>query len=139
VQDVDWDTQDAHYRVRIYGQWFVVPDDAVVTEPNRFGPAVVWPYNQLEPPLVGSLNAAVEVLFRWLAAFSVDRVLDPCSLVAHSLFRKKCSLDADQNLDFVILGSGENGQPRGWPVTPVKKGVLVTLSKFSDFADLPSR
>jgi hypothetical protein len=38
VQDVDWDTQDGHYRVRIYGQWFVVPDDAVLTEPNRFGP-----------------------------------------------------------------------------------------------------
>jgi hypothetical protein len=45
VQDVDWDTQDGHYRVRIYGQWFVVPDAAVVTEPNLFGPAVVWPYN----------------------------------------------------------------------------------------------
>jgi hypothetical protein len=45
VQDVDWDTQDGHYRVRIYGQWLVVPDDAVVTEPNRFGPAVVWPDN----------------------------------------------------------------------------------------------
>jgi hypothetical protein len=43
VQDVDWDTQDGHYRVRIYGQWFVVPDDAVVAEPNRFGPTVVWP------------------------------------------------------------------------------------------------
>ena len=40
VQDVDWDTQDGHYRVRLYGQWLVVPDDAVVTEPNRFGPAV---------------------------------------------------------------------------------------------------
>ena len=45
VQDVDWDTQDGHYRVRIYGQWLVVPGDAVVTEPNRFGPTVVWPYN----------------------------------------------------------------------------------------------
>jgi hypothetical protein len=45
VQDVDWDSQEGHYRVRIYGQWFVVPDTAVVTEPNRFGPAVVWPYN----------------------------------------------------------------------------------------------
>ena len=32
-------------RVRVYGQWLVVPDDAVVTEPNRFGPTVVWPYN----------------------------------------------------------------------------------------------
>ena len=36
VQDVDWDSQEGHYRVRIYGQWFVVPDAAVV---------VVWPYN----------------------------------------------------------------------------------------------
>ena len=45
VQDVDWDTQEGHYRVRIQGQWLVVPDDAVVAEPNRFGPAVVWPYN----------------------------------------------------------------------------------------------
>ena len=39
LQDVDWDTQDEHYRVRVYGQWLVVPDVAVVTEPNRFGPA----------------------------------------------------------------------------------------------------
>jgi hypothetical protein len=45
VQDVDWDTQEGHYRVRIQGEWIVVPDAAVVTEPNRFGPAVVWPYN----------------------------------------------------------------------------------------------
>jgi hypothetical protein len=48
VQDVDWDTQDEHYRVRIYGQWVVVPDAAVVTEPNRFGPAVVWPYRDID-------------------------------------------------------------------------------------------
>jgi hypothetical protein len=34
VQDVDWDTQDGHYRVRIQGEWIVVPDAAVVTEPN---------------------------------------------------------------------------------------------------------
>ena len=45
LQDVDWDTQDGHYRVRIQGEWIVVPDDSVVTEPNRFGPAVVWPYH----------------------------------------------------------------------------------------------
>jgi len=37
--------QDGHYRVRIDGQWVVVPDVAVVTELNRFGPAVVWPYH----------------------------------------------------------------------------------------------
>jgi len=44
VDDVDWDTQDGHYRVRLNGEWIVVPDNAVVTEPNKFGAAVVWPY-----------------------------------------------------------------------------------------------
>lgn len=44
VENVDWDTQNGRYRVRVQGQWVVVPDSAVVTEPNRFGPAVVWPY-----------------------------------------------------------------------------------------------
>jgi hypothetical protein len=44
VDNVDWDTQDGHYRVRLFGEWIVVPDNAVVTEPNKFGPTVVWPY-----------------------------------------------------------------------------------------------
>ncbi len=44
VEDVDWDTQDGRYRVRLAGRWIVVPDAALVTEPNRFGRAVVWPY-----------------------------------------------------------------------------------------------
>lgn len=43
VRDVDWDTDGGHYRVRLDGQWIAVPDDAVIGEPNRFGPAVVWP------------------------------------------------------------------------------------------------
>ena len=44
VQDVDCDTQEGRYRVRLQGEWVMVPDAAVVAEPNRFGPAVVWPY-----------------------------------------------------------------------------------------------
>jgi hypothetical protein len=44
IQDVDWDTQDGKYHVRLHGEWIDVPDTAVVTEPNRFGLAVVWPY-----------------------------------------------------------------------------------------------
>jgi hypothetical protein len=48
VEDVDWDTQNGRYRVRIQGQWVLVPDVAVVTEPNRFGPAVVWPYQDMD-------------------------------------------------------------------------------------------
>lgn len=65
IEDVDWDTQcDAagygaktrfeeytlaagkhcYYRVRLGGRWIIVPPDALVTVPNKFGPAVVWPY-----------------------------------------------------------------------------------------------
>ena len=48
VENVDWDSQNGNYRVRIKGQWFVVPETAVVTEPNKFGPAVVWPYQDAD-------------------------------------------------------------------------------------------
>lgn len=46
IKDVDWDTRGPNnaYRVRLHGQWIVVPPEAVVTEPNKFGRAVVWPY-----------------------------------------------------------------------------------------------
>jgi hypothetical protein len=44
IKDVDWDTKDGNYRVKIDDQWIVVPDSAVIKEPNKFGPAVVWPY-----------------------------------------------------------------------------------------------
>jgi hypothetical protein len=43
VSDVDWETRDGHYRVRIEGQWIDVPDEAVITEPNRIGRTMVWP------------------------------------------------------------------------------------------------
>ncbi len=29
VSDVDWESKDGHYRVRLEGQWIDVPDDAV--------------------------------------------------------------------------------------------------------------
>jgi hypothetical protein len=48
IQDVDWDTDQGRYRVRLHGEWIIVPDSAVVTEPNRFGPAVVWPYTDVD-------------------------------------------------------------------------------------------
>ena len=44
ISNVDWDTKDGHYRVLLHGEWINVPNSAVVTEPNRYGPAVVWPY-----------------------------------------------------------------------------------------------
>lgn len=49
LSDVDWlapgqaDNDTSHYKVRIEGQWWIVPDDAVITEPNRVGKTMVWP------------------------------------------------------------------------------------------------
>ena len=43
VKDADWDTKDGHYRVLLQGDWIDVPDDAVITEPNRAGHTMVWP------------------------------------------------------------------------------------------------
>ncbi|MGD1213085.1 MAG: hypothetical protein ABR973_17295 [Candidatus Acidiferrales bacterium] len=50
IDDVDWDTGGpaGEYRVRLHNAWFVVPESALVTEPNRFGPAVVWPYQNMD-------------------------------------------------------------------------------------------
>jgi hypothetical protein len=48
VEDVDWDTKDGKYRVRLDGQWIEVPPDALVTVSNKFGLAVVWPYKDYE-------------------------------------------------------------------------------------------
>jgi hypothetical protein len=43
VSDPDWESKDGHYRVRIDGNWIDVPDDAVITVPNRVGRTMVWP------------------------------------------------------------------------------------------------
>jgi hypothetical protein len=45
VIDVAWDTtSEGHYRVQVWGQWVVVPDEAVIKVPNRLGRPIVWPY-----------------------------------------------------------------------------------------------
>lgn len=44
LSGIDWDTKDGHYRVRIDGAWIDVPDDTVITEPNRAGRTMVWPF-----------------------------------------------------------------------------------------------
>jgi hypothetical protein len=43
LSDVDWKSEDGHYLVRIEGQWWDVPDQAVIKEPNRAGRTMVWP------------------------------------------------------------------------------------------------
>ena len=44
LQDNDWESRDGHYRVSIEGQWTDVPDDAVVKQPNLYGPTMIWGY-----------------------------------------------------------------------------------------------
>lgn len=47
VEDADWKSQDGHYVVRLPdGNWYDVPDDAVINEPNRAGRTMVWPYTE---------------------------------------------------------------------------------------------
>ena len=53
VSDVDWESKDGHYRVRLEGEWIDVPDDAVITQPNLAGRTMVWPMpRDGEPPLI---------------------------------------------------------------------------------------
>jgi hypothetical protein len=46
--DVEWDTDTGHYRVRIDGAWYDVPDEALIDKPNRLGYAMVWYYPNYE-------------------------------------------------------------------------------------------
>jgi hypothetical protein len=43
VSDVDWESNAGHYRVRLDGNWLDVPDEAVITTPNKVGRTMVWP------------------------------------------------------------------------------------------------
>ena len=48
VSDVDWESKDGHYRVRLENNWIDVPDEALITEPNRAGRTMVWPMPVIE-------------------------------------------------------------------------------------------
>jgi hypothetical protein len=48
ISDADWESRSGHYRVHIPNnsgemEWIDVPDEAVITEPNRIGRTMVWP------------------------------------------------------------------------------------------------
>lgn len=51
IEDADWESHDGHYRVHLQRkneegepfEWVDVPDEAVITEPNRDGRTMVWP------------------------------------------------------------------------------------------------
>jgi hypothetical protein len=38
----EWDAGSRGYKVLIEGQWYPVPSDALIEEPNRLGYATVW-------------------------------------------------------------------------------------------------
>jgi hypothetical protein len=42
LEDDEWDIKGNSYRVFVQGQWTIVPDDAVISGPNKFGKAIVW-------------------------------------------------------------------------------------------------
>ena len=43
-EEVEYDMTGNKYRVKIEGEWYDVPRDALVEVPNRFGFPVVWYY-----------------------------------------------------------------------------------------------
>ena len=44
IADVDWDSRDGHYRVRLDGKWIDVPEEAVIDAPNLDGRTLVWAF-----------------------------------------------------------------------------------------------
>lgn len=52
LSDVDWESREGRYRVRINGAWVDVPDSAVISEPNRAGVTMVWPFYQNGEPRI---------------------------------------------------------------------------------------
>ena len=48
VADPDWDSKNGHYRARLENKWIDVPDEALITEPNRAGRTMVWPMPMIE-------------------------------------------------------------------------------------------
>jgi len=57
ISDPDWESKNGHYRVRLDGEWIDVPDDAVITEPNRAGRTMVW-------PLKGAMGTSIRCFLR---------------------------------------------------------------------------
>jgi hypothetical protein len=46
--EYEWDTAGNRYMVRIEGEWYVVPIEALIEGPNRLGYATVWYWSSWE-------------------------------------------------------------------------------------------
>jgi hypothetical protein len=42
LDESEWDMKGDSYRVFLKGKWTVVPHDALILGPNKFGKAIVW-------------------------------------------------------------------------------------------------
>jgi hypothetical protein len=42
VYEPDWESDHGQYRVRIDGEWVLVPDGALIRQPNLAGRTMVW-------------------------------------------------------------------------------------------------
>jgi hypothetical protein len=61
--DVQWDTKDNRYRVYLYGEWHLVPPEAVLDIPNRLGAARVW-YTVQWGPMKDGKQVPSKILIR---------------------------------------------------------------------------
>jgi hypothetical protein len=46
LDESEWDMKENSYRVFLQGEWTVVPDDALILGPNKFGKAMIWIWPQ---------------------------------------------------------------------------------------------
>ena len=55
-EETEYDIVAGRYRVRIEGNWYVVPDEAVLQGPNKFGFPVVWYYRSWDNGIKASIQ-----------------------------------------------------------------------------------
>lgn len=51
LEDPEWDFNGEAYRVRLNGDWYDVAPEQVVTENNKVGYAMVWPWRDTDGKL----------------------------------------------------------------------------------------
>jgi hypothetical protein len=130
VSDVNWDVRDGHYRVWLHGEWIDVPDAAVVTEPNRYGPAVVWPYldNKGNKTFAASCLEAVHEFGRRAELQALSLIMTKARILRAGHSRQK-SLNRVGEI-FTEVSNGRGGLDV--QVNPQKRSVAAELVFFRD-------
>ena len=55
-EEVEYDTRGNKYRVKIEGQWYEVPPNAMIDLPNKFGFPIVWYYKTWDNGIKPSIS-----------------------------------------------------------------------------------